>query len=97
MIIAIIVCKLLIFSTLKLQQFSLITKFLDTYISSNSRYIASSIKVKKMETTSELLAGTQKFVLHDGGSLPPSIKDEDDLADKAWSKENNDLWDNDEW
>ena len=38
MIIAIIVCKLLIFSTLKLQQFSLITKFLDTYISSNSRY-----------------------------------------------------------
>ena len=36
-IIAIIVCKLLIFSTLKLQQFSLITKFLDTYISSNSR------------------------------------------------------------
>ena len=37
-IIAIIVCKLLIFSTLKLQQFSLITKFLDTYISSNSRY-----------------------------------------------------------
>ena len=50
-----------------------------------------------METTSELLAGTQKFVLHDGGSLPPSIKDEDDLAGKAWSKENNDLWDNDEW
>ena len=37
-IIAIIVCKLLIFSTLKLQQFSLITKFSDTYISSNSRY-----------------------------------------------------------
>ena len=36
-IIAIIVCKLLIFSTLKLQQFSLITKFSDTYISSNSR------------------------------------------------------------
>lgn len=57
----------------------------------------SIIKVKKMETTSELLAGTQKFVLHDGGSLPPSIKDEDDLADKAWSKENNNLWDNDEW
>ena len=38
-LIAIIVCKLLIFSTLKLQQFSLITKFSDTYISSNSRYI----------------------------------------------------------
>ena len=38
-IIAIIVCKLLIFSTLKLQQFSLITKFSDTYISSNSRYL----------------------------------------------------------
>ena len=36
-IIAIIVCKPLIFSTLKLQQFSLITKFSDTYISSNSR------------------------------------------------------------
>ena len=38
-IIAIIVCKLLIFSILKLQQFSLIIKFSDTYISSNSRYI----------------------------------------------------------
>ena len=41
-IIAIIVCKLLIFSTLKLQQFSLITKFSDTYISSNSRYLSST-------------------------------------------------------
>ena len=38
-IIVIIVCKLLIFSTLKLQQFSLITKFSDTYISSNSRQL----------------------------------------------------------
>ena len=61
-------------------------------------YIAPPIiKVKKMETTGELLEGSYGAVLHDGGSLPPSIKDEDDLADKAWSKENNDLWDNDEW
>ena len=57
----------------------------------------SIIKVKKMETTGELLAGSNKFVLHEGDSLPPGIKDGSDLADKAWSKENNDLWDNDEW
>lgn len=60
-------------------------------------YIAPSIiKVKKMETTGELLAGSNKFVLHEDGSLPPGITDESDLADKAWSKKNN-LWDNDEW
>ena len=38
-IIAIIVCKSLYFSTIKLQQFSLITKSSNTYISSNSRNI----------------------------------------------------------
>ena len=38
-IIAIIVCNSLYFNTIKLQQFSLITKFSSTYISSNSRYI----------------------------------------------------------
>ena len=38
-IIAIIVCNVLIFNTLKLQQFSLITKFFNNYNSSNSRYI----------------------------------------------------------
>ena len=37
-IIAIIVCNSLYFNTIKLQQFSLITKFSSTYISSNSRY-----------------------------------------------------------
>ena len=34
----------MIFSTLKLQQFSLITKFLDTYISSNSRYLYKAVR-----------------------------------------------------
>ena len=48
-IIAIIVCKLLIFSTLKLQQFSLITKFSDTYISSNSRYIRNAKRRRRHE------------------------------------------------
>ena len=36
-IIAIIVCNSLLFSTIKIQQFSLITKFTNTYNSSNSR------------------------------------------------------------
>ena len=38
-IMAIIVCKSLYFDTIKLQQFSLITKFSDSYISSNLRYL----------------------------------------------------------
>ena len=38
-IIAIFVCNYLYFNTLKLQQISLITKFIDTYNSSNSRYL----------------------------------------------------------
>ena len=38
-IIAIFVCNCLYFSSLKLQQISLITKFIDIYNSSNSRYI----------------------------------------------------------
>ena len=59
-------------------------------------YIAPSIKVKKMETTGELLAGSYKTVVHKGGSLPQDIKDESDLTDKAWAKKNN-LWDNEEW
>lgn len=58
-------------------------------------YIAPSIKVKKMETTGELLGGSYKTVVHKDG-LPQDIKDESDLADKAWSKKNN-LWDNEEW
>ena len=37
-IIAIFVCNYLNINTLKLQQISLITKFIDTYNSSNSRY-----------------------------------------------------------
>ena len=37
-IIAIIVCNSLYFNTIKVQQFSLITKFSSTYISSYSRY-----------------------------------------------------------
>ncbi len=38
MIIAIIICNTLFFSTIKLQQFSIITKFTRIYNSSNSRY-----------------------------------------------------------
>ena len=38
-IIAIFVCNCLYISSLKLQQISLITKFIDTYNSSNSRYL----------------------------------------------------------
>ena len=38
MIIAIIVCNTLFFSTIKLQQFSIITKFTRIYNSSNSHY-----------------------------------------------------------
>lgn len=61
-------------------------------------YIAPPIiKVKKMETTGELLAGSYGAVLHEGGDLPPGIKTEGDLADKAWSKKNHSIWDNDEW
>lgn len=60
-------------------------------------YIAPSIKVKKMETTGELLAGSYEAVVHEGGSLPQGITDESDLANKAYSKENNSLWNNEEW
>lgn len=59
-------------------------------------YIAPSIKIKKMETTGELLAGSYEAVVHTEGSLPQGITDESDLANKAWSKKNNYLWDNDE-
>lgn len=38
MIITIIVCNTLFFSTIKLQQFSIITKFTRIYNSSNSHY-----------------------------------------------------------
>ena len=41
-IIAIFVCNYLNVNTLKLQQISLITKFIDTYNSSNSRYFIRS-------------------------------------------------------
>ena len=39
-IIAIFVCNYLYINSLKLQQISLITKFIDTYNSSNSRYFS---------------------------------------------------------
>ena len=42
-IIAIFVCNCLYFSSLKLQQISLITKFIDTYNSSNSRYFSNLV------------------------------------------------------
>ena len=59
-------------------------------------YIAPSIKVKEMESTGELLAGSYETSVHTEGSFPQGIKNESDLADKAWSKENNSIWDNDE-
>ena len=42
MIMAIFVCNYLNVNTLKLQQISLITKFIDSYNSSNSRYLYHS-------------------------------------------------------
>lgn len=59
-------------------------------------YIAPSIKVKEMESTGELLAGSCEAVVHTEGSLPQGTKNDADLADKAWSKENNSIWDNNE-
>ena len=59
-------------------------------------YIAPSIKVKEMEATGELLADSYEAVLHTEGSLPQGITSESDLANKAYSKENNSIWDNDE-
>jgi hypothetical protein len=60
-------------------------------------YIAPSIKVKKMETTGELLAGSFETSVHTEGSLPQGVTSESDLANEAWSKKNNCLWDNEEW
>ena len=49
-----------------------------------------------MESTGELLADSYETSVHTEGSLPQGITDESDLANKAWSKKNNYLWDNDE-
>src|SRR3712207_937709 len=46
-IIAIFVCNPLFFSTIKLQQISLITKFISTYNSSNSRYLAMNVQIEE--------------------------------------------------
>ena len=59
-------------------------------------YIAPSIKVKEMEATGELLADSYETSVHTEGSLPQGITDESDLANKAWSKKNNYLWDSNE-
>ena len=59
-------------------------------------YIAPSIKVKEMESTGELLAGSYETSVHTEGSFPQGITDESDLADKAWSKETNSIWDSNE-
>ena len=50
-----------------------------------------------METTDELLADSYETFLHTEGSLPQSITNERELANKAYSKKNNYLWDYDEW
>jgi hypothetical protein len=59
-------------------------------------YIAPSIKVKEMESTGELLAGSYETSVHTEGTLPQGIKNDADLADKSWSKENNSIWDSNE-
>lgn len=59
-------------------------------------YIAPSIKVKEMEATGELLADSNGIILHPEGSLPQGMT-ESDVANEAWSKKNNCLWDNEEW
>ena len=49
-IIAIFVCNSMYISTLKLQQISLITKSIDTYNSSNSRYLATKDRLGRDES-----------------------------------------------
>lgn len=49
-----------------------------------------------METTGELLADSYGTSVHTEGSLPQGITNESDLANKAYSKKNNSLWDNGE-
>ena len=51
MIIAIFVCNSIYINTLKLQQISLIAKSIDTYNSSNSRYITKELQ----ETLAEIV------------------------------------------
>ena len=60
-------------------------------------YIAPSIKVKKTETTGELLAGSFEASVHSEGSLPQGFTNASDVANEAYSKKNNYLWDNEEW
>ena len=52
-----------------------------------------SIKVKEMRRA----VNSYETFLHAEGSLPQGITNESDLANKAYSKKNNYLWDNDEW
>ena len=59
-------------------------------------YIAPSIKVKEMEATGELLAGSCEAVVHTEGTLPQGFTNQADVANEAFSKENNSIWDNDE-
>ena len=59
-------------------------------------YIAPSIKVKKMETTGELLADSFETSVYKEGDLPQGMT-QSDVANEAWSKKNNCLWDNEEW
>ena len=56
-IIAIIVCNSLYFNTIKVQQFSLITKFSSTYISSNSRYNYNEAIIIALSLTGMAQAG----------------------------------------
>lgn len=49
-----------------------------------------------METTGELLADSYEISVKPEGSHPQGITNDNDLANEAWSKKNNSLWDNDE-
>ena len=55
-IMAIIVCNTLLFSTIKLQRFSLITKLTRIYNSSNSRYIIEIDNMKQNRLVLKVLA-----------------------------------------
>ena len=78
MIIAIFVCNYLYFNTLKLQQISLITKFIDTYNSSNSRYLDDVVKEAKgnMRVIEQKL-GLEFGFLNDNDVMIVLIKKED--------------------
>ena len=77
-IIAIFVCSYLYISSLELQQILLITKFIDTYNSSNSRYLDDVVKEAKgnMRVIEQKL-GLEFGFLNDNDVMIVLIKKED--------------------